>query len=139
MNLQNEQIHSLAFNQHFKVKLLFEALKDLDNVVFNINICNTLGEPIVYVAENKDGKYVSKKIEKGFLEIEIGFGIKLLPNNYKFAIGVCHSGSGKTIDWLEGIYPFKVNKISYNEEMDYPWDLSHGYIELETNWSFKRI
>ena len=138
-DLNNNPISSLAFNQFFKVRLKFEALIPLNDIIFNINICNTLGEPIVYATEKLDGVYKAISIEKGLLEIEVEYKIKLLPNNYKFSVGVSHAKSGLTIDWLEGIYPFKVNKISYHTGTDYPWDAAHGYIEPETNWDFKKI
>lgn len=139
LDLNNTSISSLAFNQFFKVRLKFEALKKLENVYFNINICNTLGEPIVYAAEKSNGIYKAVSIEEGLLEIEVEYQIKLLPNNYKFTLGVSHAASGLSIDWLEGIFPFKVNKISYDSGIDYPWETSHGYIEPETKWKFKKI
>ena len=73
------------------------------------------------------------------VEIEVVFNLKLLPNNYKFSIGACYLKNGLTIDWLEGIFPFKVNKISFEKGMDYPWDSSHGYFEPETIWHYKNI
>ncbi len=139
LNIDGEPISSLAFNQPFKVKLQFEAMKNLENIIFNVNICNSLGESIIYSTEKQDGQYSTKRMEKGQHEIEVVFDIKLLPNNYKFTIGVCHIKSGLTIDWLEGIFPFKVNKISYGKGMDYLWDVPHGYIEPQTNWSYKKI
>jgi lipopolysaccharide transport system ATP-binding protein len=139
LNLNNESISALAFNQPFKVRLQFEALKKLEDVLFNINICNTLGEPIAYSTDKKNGSYSSTKIEAGVVEIEVVFNLKLLPNNYKFSIGACYLKNGLTIDWLEGIFQFKVNKISFEKGMDYPWDSSHGYFEPETIWHYKKI
>lgn len=139
LNLNNELISSLAFNQPFKVILYFEAIDRLSEINFNINICNSLGEPIVFSTHKENGIYLANNIEKGMYKIEVNFNIKLLPNNYKFTIGANHSKSGITIDWLEGIFPFKVSKISYNQGMDYPWDATHGYIEPETHWQIKKI
>ncbi|MBA2611533.1 MAG: ABC transporter ATP-binding protein [Bacteroidetes bacterium] len=138
LNLNDVQVFSLAFNQPFKVKLQFEALQYIEDAIFNINICNTIGEPILYAVEKLNGNYSFSKVEKGITEIEVVFDIKLLPNNYKFTIGVGHK-SGLTIDYLEGIFPFKVNKIGYEVGMDYPWDISNGYVEPETKWNFKKI
>jgi len=137
LSADGEALTSLAFNQPFKVRLEFEAERDLSNIIFNINICNTLGEPIIYAVEKDKGFYASCNLKKGVTEVEVSFNAKLLPNSYKFTIGANYAGSGVTIDWLEGIFPFKVDKISYETGMDYPWEVTHGYVEPETTWTFK--
>lgn len=138
-DLNDIPLTQFAFNQPFKVKLLLEALKQIKGVAINVNITTSLGEPIVFSVDTKDSKYITHTFDEGLHEIEVFFDFKLLPNNYRVTIGVHYFSDGITIDWLENIYQFKVDKISYNTNEDYPWDVSHGYIEPETKWTYKKI
>ena len=98
-----------------------------------------MGEPIIFSVDSKDSKYLTRTFDEGMHEIEVMFDFKLLPNNYRVTIGVHYFKDGITIDWLENIYQFKIDKISYNTNEDYPWDTLHGYIEPESTWSYKKI
>lgn len=137
-NLNDELIQTLGFGQPFKIKIEFESVKQLNDIIFNINICTTLGEPIVFLVESDSNNYLSKTLNIGVYEVETIFDLKLLPNNYKITIGASYKSTGLTVDWLEGICPFKVDKISYIHGADYPWDVSHGYVEAKTKWNFKK-
>lgn len=138
LNLSEQMVSELAFNEPFKVKLLLEVLKPLFNVMININICNTLGEPIAFAAEKKDSVYTARYFEPGHHEILVEFDLNLLPSNYKLTVGISHMKSGVTIDWVEGVSTFKVGKISYNMHADYPWDSTHGYVEPVTQWNYSK-
>ncbi|MBS1635494.1 MAG: ABC transporter ATP-binding protein [Bacteroidetes bacterium] len=138
LNLSEQMVSELAFNEPFKVKLLLEVLKPLFNVMININICNTLGEPIAFAAEKKDSVYAARSFEPGYHEILVEFDLNLLPSNYKLTVGISHMKSGVTIDWVEGVSTFKVGKISYNMHADYPWDSTHGYVEPVTQWNYSK-
>jgi len=138
-DLNDNPLTRLAFNQPFKVKLVLEALKQIKGVAINVNITTSLGEPIVFSVDTKDSKYITHTFDEGLHEVEVLFDFKLLPNNYRITIGVHYFSDGITIDWLENIYQFKVDKISYNTNEDYPWDALHGYIEPESTWKYKKL
>ncbi len=138
-DLNDNSLTGFAFNQPFKIKLSLEVLKQIKDVVININITTSLGEPIVFSVDSKNSKYLQRTFDEGTHEIETIFDLKLLPNSYKITIGLHYYGNGVTIDWLENIYQFKIDKISYNTNEDYQWDAIHGYIEAETTWSYKKI
>ncbi|MBL7912858.1 MAG: ABC transporter ATP-binding protein [Bacteroidia bacterium] len=138
-DLNDNSLSRFAFNQPFKVKLILETIKQIKDVVINVNITTSLGEPILFSVDSKNSKYLTRTFDEGKHEIDIAFDLKLLPNNYKLTIGLYYFEDGVTIDWLENIYQFKIDKISYNTNEDYPWDTVHGYIEPETNWSYKKI
>jgi lipopolysaccharide transport system ATP-binding protein len=139
LNLNSLPVSTLAFNQPFKVRLYFEALKDLKQINFNINVCNSIGESIVYSVLREKQSYVGWDVKEGHYTIEAQFDLRLLPGSYKFIIGANYVNSGITIDWLEGIFPFRVDKISYENGQDYPWEVSHGYLEANVNWKLSQL
>ena len=139
LNLNKQPIASLAFNQPFIVRLSFEAIKDLKQINFNINVCNSLGESIVYSVLRENQLYIGWDLEEGKYTVEAKFNLRLLPGSYKFIIGANYLNSGITIDWLEGIFPFRVDKISYENGQDYPWEVSHGYLEANVNWKLSQV
>ncbi len=135
---EGNNLSSFAFNQPFKIKLKLEVLKKIPQAIVNVNINNIHGETIIYSAAKQGSTYTTFRFEEGVYDIEVLFGMKLLPNTYNITIGISHQGSGLTIDWLENIHQIKVDKISYKVGEDYPWDVSHGYIEPEANWQIQK-
>ena len=131
--------NAFAFNQPFKLKLILDVIKEIKDVLINININTSLGEPILFSVENKDSKYVTHSFTEGKHEIETSFDIRLLPNNYQITIGINYFSNGVTIDWVENVYKFKIDKHSYKTNEDYPWDTVHGYIEPISFWNYKKI
>lgn len=136
-DFQDNTIDRLAFSQPFKVVLELEVLKDLKNVMININLGTTLGQPILYAVEKRESGYLSKDLLKGKYTIEVQFNLKLLPGNYSFTLGLNYLANGTTIDWVENVSFITVDKIGYNKNENYPWDSVHGYIEPETEWIYK--
>lgn len=133
-NLSGEVINSLGFNEPFKVVMEFEALKNLKNVILNINMGTTLGQPILYTVEKENGAYASKNFDKGIHKVEVEFNTRILPGNYSFTLGLNYIANGITIDWVENVYFITVDKVGYNNQESYPWDQVHGYIEPDTKW-----
>lgn len=137
-NLKGQTISTLGFNEPFKVSIEFEALKDLKNVMLNINLGTTLGQPILFAVEKDNYAYVAKNYDKGLHKIEASFNVRLLPGKYSFTIGINYVANGVTIDWVENVYFITVDKAGYNKNESYPWDHVHGYIEPETKWDYKK-
>lgn len=135
-DLNDVKINKLAFGQSFKVKLTFEVKKDIFNIVLNINICTSLGQPVLYAVEKNNSAYVPKNFLKGVHQVEVIFNTRLLPGNYSFTIGLNYLANGVTIDWVENVYFLKVEKVGFNKKENYPWDVSHGYLEPDTKWIF---
>lgn len=136
-DLENNVIDRLAFSQPFKVVLELDVLKDLKNVMININLGTTLGQPILYAVDKKDVGYVFKDFTTGKYTVEVAFNLKLLPGNYSFTLGLNYLANGTTIDWVENVCFISVDKIGYDKNENYPWDSVHGYIEPETKWNYK--
>ncbi|MDZ4665852.1 MAG: ABC transporter ATP-binding protein [Bacteroidota bacterium] len=136
-DLEGNVIDRLAFNQSFKVVVELEAMQDLKNVMININIGTTLGQPILYAVEKDNSSYVGRNISKGSHTVEAVFNVRLLPGKYSFTLGVNYLANGNTIDWVENVYFISVDKIGYNKNEVYPWDDVHGFVEPDSKWSFK--
>jgi lipopolysaccharide transport system ATP-binding protein len=136
-DLENNVIDRLAFSQPFKVVLELDVLKDLKNVMININLGTTLGQSFLYAVEKNEIGYVAKNLTSGKHNVEVTFSLKLLPGNYSFTLGLNYLANGTTIDWVENVCFISVDKIGYNKNENYPWDSVHGYIEPETKWNYK--
>lgn len=136
---QGSVLNKLAFNQPFKVSLELEVKKELKNVMINVNVGTTLGQPILYAVDKNDGKYISRDFAIGKYRMEVAFNSKLLPGNYSFTLGINYLANGNTIDWVENVYFIEVDKVGLNKDENYPWDSVHGYIEPDTKWNYKTI
>lgn len=136
-DLENNVIDKLAFNQPFKVVMELDVMKKLSNVMLNVNLGTTLGQPILYAVDKTSLGYNSKEFNPGKHFIETVFNLKLLPGNYSFTIGLNYLANGKTIDWIENIGLVSVDKVGYNNLENYPFENVHGYIEPETKWTYK--
>ncbi len=132
-------INKLAFNQPFKVLLELEVLKELKNVMINVNLGTTLGQPILYAVDKSGEKYVNRDFSIGNHKVEIAFNSKLLPGNYSFTLGLNYSANGNTIDWVENVYFIEVDKVGLKKDESYPWESVYGYVEPETKWNYKTI
>ena len=136
-DLQDNTIDKLGFSQPFRVVLELEVLKDLKNVMINVNLGTTLGQPILYAVEKNDSGYSTKDFNKGKYVVEVKFNLKLLPGNYSFTLGINYLANGTTIDWVENVFFISVDKIGYSKNENYPWDAVHGYIEPVTEWIYR--
>lgn len=139
VDLNHNVINKLAFGQSFKTIIELEVLKEIKNVIININVGTTLGQPILYSVDKHDKKYIARDFKPGKYRIETEFSSKLLPGNYSFTLGLNYLANGNTIDWVENVSFFGVDKIGQNKDEGYPWDHVHGYIEPETIWNYKEI
>ncbi|MFO0358110.1 MAG: ABC transporter ATP-binding protein [Sphingobacteriaceae bacterium] len=136
-NLNNEQTSKLYFQQSFKIIVELNVLKEIKQAMININIGTTLGQPILYAVDKVNSKYLSRDFSIGKHTIEVEFKSTLLPGNYSCTLGLNYTANGNTIDWVENIYFFEVDKIGINKDEGYPWDHVHGFVEPESNWKYK--
>lgn len=135
-DMDNNQISKLYFQQEFKVKIELEVFKEIKNVLINVNIGTTLGQPILYAVDKVNGKYLSRDFAKGSHQVEVVLRSTLLPGNYSCTLGINYSANGNTIDWVENIYFFEVDKVGSKKDENYPWDHVHGFVEPESNWKY---
>ena len=55
------------------------------------------------------------------------------PGNYSLTVGV-HYSSGETIDYLDNIYDFQVLTMGGAGMPDYPTQLVHGWVGVDSKW-----
>jgi lipopolysaccharide transport system ATP-binding protein len=136
-DINNNATIKLSFQQTFKVNIELDVLKDLKQAMININIGTTLGQPILYAVDKDGNKYQSRDFKAGKYLIEVEFKSTLLPGSYSCTLGLNYTANGNTIDWVENIYFFEVDKVGLNKNENYPWDHVHGFVEPESNWNYK--
>jgi lipopolysaccharide transport system ATP-binding protein len=136
-DINNDPTIKLSFQQTFKVIIELDVLKDIKQAMININIGTTLGQPILYAVDKDGNKYQSRDFNVGNHSIEVEFKSTLLPGNYSCTLGLNYIANGNTIDWVENIYFFEVDKVGLNKNENYPWDHVHGFVEPESNWNYK--
>jgi lipopolysaccharide transport system ATP-binding protein len=137
-DLENNTVDRLGFSQPFKAVLELETMKDLKNVMININIGTSLGQQIVYAVDKTNTSYIGKDLKEGMHKIEVLFNLRLLPGNYAFTLGLNYLSNGNTVDWVENVYFITIDKVGYRLNENYPWEQSHGFIEPETSWTYKQ-
>ncbi len=135
-DLDNHTVARLAFAQPFKIKLEFEAVSEIIGASINLNIATTLGQSVAFTMEKQKGEYLARNFKPGMHQVEVQVFTRFLPGRYSLTFGMNYHSNGVTIDWVENVYFFEVDKLGFNKGASYPFDDVHGYVEPDSNWSY---
>ena len=135
-DLNNVPIKEVPYNQPFKVILEIEVLQKIKDALVNVFVSTPTGENVMFLADCADSVYRAKSFSEGNHRVEILINAKLLPLNYDLSAGLAFQHDGTTIDWVENVYGFQVSRIGLKKGEDYPWDVVHGFVEGDSEWSY---
>lgn len=138
VNSSLEKTNQLYFREEFKIVIILEIYKEIQNISILVTITNSFGEKIGMLAL-KDSNYHLELLKIGKKEISFDFLDNLLPDDYMLNLGISYYLSGSSIDYVEHISGFKVNKELKKNEFEYPWVTKHGYVEFDNNFQIKNI
>lgn len=108
------------------VEVDLEIVQDIREAVVFIMIGTLDGERILY-QDSLLGNLKGMPLKEGRFTITTEIKQCLLPGAYSVYLGLTHI-NGTTIDWVERVYDFHVLKMSYEANMQYRWEGSHGYV-----------
>ena len=136
VNPQGGLCNEFGFGEKIVIQLAFEVDKIINPIVIDVLIGSNSGEQFALISEftkeifndlNKPGTYT--------LEIEINEF--LLPGKYSLTGSIADQASGINFDFVENVFTFSVSNVSKNGGIDYPYTVSHGFINLKSQWKIK--
>jgi hypothetical protein len=139
--LKSEGVQSkdFFFQERIKVRICFTVFSDMSNYNLMVKVGTHDGQRILLSELNSDALTnagLPEKLILGDYTAEIEIKTPLLPGSYSIYLGAGFT-SGLTVDWVERVYDFHVNKAGVNE--NYRWPESFGYVYEKSNWRINFI
>lgn len=131
-----EFCNEFGFGDKVIICVEFEVTKDISPVSLEILIGSTSGEQYALVSDFTKKSYESFS-KKGTHYVEVEISEQILPGIYSLTTGVSDQVSGISYDWLENVFSFKVSNVARSGGVDYPYTVSHGFINLKSKWKIK--
>ncbi len=135
-SLKGEFCNEFGFGEKFLIELELDVEKKINPISIDLLIGMPSGEQFALVSE------LSREFYKGLCEmgthkIEIEIDEQILPGIYSITAGISDQASGINYDWVENVFTFRVSNVAKNGGLDYPYTVSHGFINLKSNWKIK--
>jgi hypothetical protein len=136
INITNEFCNEFGFGEKIIIQIEFEVTKIINPIIVDVLIGMTSGEQFAMASE------LTKEIFNGLNQIgkhkiEIEINEQILPGIYSLTAGISDQASGINFDWVENVFTFNVSNVSKNGGIDYPYTVSHGFINLKSQWKIK--
>jgi lipopolysaccharide transport system ATP-binding protein len=135
LNKLNEPQQHFSFGEEIKLKIDFEVLDNIEDVLLQIIISSNLGENAITVNDCKDGVYLFKQFQIGLHSVEIILKNKFLPIGFNIS-AFFSTQNGTPLEWVEYVSNFNVTKEGIKTGSDYPWGPIYGYVELNPKWEY---
>jgi lipopolysaccharide transport system ATP-binding protein len=133
------QTKDFFFQEPIKVKVFFSVFSEMANYNIMIKVGTQDGQYILLseiISDSISDLNLPKTLPEGNYECEIELKTTLLPGSYSIYLGA-GAVSGITVDWVERVYDFHVNKAGINE--NYRWSSSYGYTYEKNEWKINQI
>lgn len=125
------------FGEKPKCLIELKVKKDIPNAALAIMIISIYGETIAMATPDK--YYKSIKLGEGKYRFEVVFNDILMPGDYSFSLSIAENNSGGSIDFIESAGSIKILKESISKDLDYPWNVVHGFYKPSSNWDIIKI
>jgi lipopolysaccharide transport system ATP-binding protein len=133
---QGRETSSVHLGEAFRVALLFEAQRDLDDIVVEVGISTPDGQRVA-TAQSVDSRGQPVTMAPGLNEIEVQVAMTLLPGEYTLDVAA-HRSNGLTTDFVEGAFWFAALNEPVEGQTAWPWPDVRGYVRPASNWSEAR-
>jgi lipopolysaccharide transport system ATP-binding protein len=132
-NTRGERISQVFFGQPFRVVFDVEALKDLTDVVFEVDV-STLDGTYVTTSLSIDGARPPAALPLGVHRIAVELRMHLMADRYTIDLGVHHTGPPWTIDFVRRTLDFEALNVSETGADRYVFGVKRGYVRPESHW-----
>lgn len=133
---EGRRINSVQLGQPFRVSLVFEATRDLDDCVVDVGISAPDGQRLATV-QSVDRAWRPLRLAEGLNEVEVEVAVTLLPGEYALEVGI-HDIRGATSDFVPGAFRFTALNAPVEGQESWPWPNTLGYVRPESSWSEAR-
>jgi lipopolysaccharide transport system ATP-binding protein len=127
------RLSSVRLGQPFRVSLVFEAKRDLDECVADVGISAPDGQRVATML-NVDRAGRPLGLTKGLNEVEVDVAVSLVPGEYALDVGI-YDVRGGTIDFVPGAFRFTALNVPVEGQESWPWAHTWGYVRPESSWS----
>jgi lipopolysaccharide transport system ATP-binding protein len=134
---EGEFRNEFGFGEKIKIEIEFEIEKKINPIALEVLVVTPTGEPLALMSD-LSRLFYNNFINPGLQKLELEIDEQILPGNYSLSIGISDQYSGINYDWLENVFSFKVSNVSKNGAIDYPYTVSHGFINLRSKWKIKK-
>jgi lipopolysaccharide transport system ATP-binding protein len=133
---EGRRIGSVQLGQPFRLSLVFEAVRDLDDYVVEVGISTPDGQRVATM-QSIDQPRPPLSLSEGLNEIELEVSLALLPGEYTLDVGI-HDARGATSDSIPGAFRFTALNIPVEGQEGWPWGSVRGYVRPDSSWSDAR-
>jgi homopolymeric O-antigen transport system ATP-binding protein len=133
---EGTRISSVRLGQSFRLSLVFEAMRDLDDYVVEVGISIPDGQRVATM-QNVDQPRPPLSLTAGLNEIELEVAVALLPGEYTLEIGI-HDARGVTSDYVPGAFRFTALNVPVEGQESWRWGTVRGYVRPDSSWSDAR-
>lgn len=125
------------FGEKPKCLIELQVDKEITSAALSLMIVSIYGETIGMTTPNMNYKPI--ELSKGKHRLEVLLNDTLMPGNYSFNLLIAEHNSGASIDFLESVGSIRILKDSIKKDMDYPWDVIHGYYKPNSDWEINKL
>jgi lipopolysaccharide transport system ATP-binding protein len=123
----------LYFAQAFRIKVIFDVLRDIPDAVIEVGIAALDGTRVTY-SSNIDGGRPPAYFPRGRYSVTVDMDVVLLPRQYTIDLGI-HHRDGRTIDWVDRTLDFTVLNVPETGSDYYPWPAHvRGFVRPAARW-----
>jgi lipopolysaccharide transport system ATP-binding protein len=133
---EGRRISGVKLGQPFRLSLLFEAIRDLDDCIVEVGISTPDGQRVATM-ESIDQQGPPLSFNAGLNEVEVEVAITLLPGEYAIDVGI-YDARGMTRDEVPGAFRFTALNVPGEGQESWPWANVRGYVRPESSWSEAR-
>jgi homopolymeric O-antigen transport system ATP-binding protein len=133
---EGRRLSSVQLGQRFRLSLVFEAQRDLDECVADVGISAPDGQRLATML-NVDHGWRPLSLAEGLNEVEVEVAVTLLPGEYTLDVGI-YDVRGVTIDFVPGAFRFTALNVPVEGQESWPWANVWGYVRPDSTWSDAR-
>jgi homopolymeric O-antigen transport system ATP-binding protein len=133
---KGRQMSSVQMGQPFRVTLVFEAGRDIDECVADVGISTSDGQRVATM-QSVDRAWRPLRLTEGLNEVEVKVAVTLLPGEYALDVGI-YDVRGAVIDFVPGAFRFTTVNVPVEGQESWPWANIWGYVRPDSSWSDAR-
>ena len=133
---EGRRISSLRLGQPFRVSLIFEAEREMEEAIVELGIATADGQRVATM-QNVDRSGSPLALTEGLNEVEVEVSVTLLPGEYALDVGV-HHPHGVSADAVQGAFRFTAGNEPVEGQEGWPWPSVRGSVRPESSWSEAR-
>jgi lipopolysaccharide transport system ATP-binding protein len=136
-NRDGQTATALLLGQPFGVKFSFEVFEEISSAHLEVRF-RTMDGTIALCAQTADRDAPLEMLSPGKYEVTVWPDTVLLPHEFAIDLFV-HRETGETIDSVEGVLSFSVDRVGYRDTPSYRWERVRGFTQPEAVWSIQTV